>query len=409
MSVEVKTKNGYVKIANNLFENIFIRDFTKRELEVVLLIVRLSYGFNKKYAIIDPKTYLCLVGIPRQNINRTLDSLIDKKVILSKGNNIYLINKYYDEWEVKINKYFDQDKINCLKALQFKNDVITTITEIDKNCNQDDYIEVITPITENDTEKLQDVIPTITQCNQNKKNDVITTITEIDKNCNQDDYIEVITPITENDTEKLQDVIPTITQCNQNKKNDVITTITDFQKSNHRDYTTVITPITKNENVSSPRLHSCPENIDSESDIATPKDIIKDNIKTCIKDIYIEGEEKKVTKNFDPYFNNPIVEKFKKEYEKIFDKKRCYLDNFQINKLIEISADNPDFIEKIPEILEKYRKIEFSNGISKFGLKGLINEGKWAGILNGEYDNYIKNKDSQNSSFDLGIPVWSDD
>lgn len=360
MSVEVKTKNGYVKIANNLFENIFIRDFTKRELEVILLIVRLSYGFNKKYAIIDPKTYLCLVGIPRQNINRTLDSLIDKKVILSKGNNIYLINKYYDEWEVKINKYFDQDKINCLKALQFKNDVITTITEIDKNCNQDDYIEVITPITENDTEKLQDVIPTITQCNQNKKNDVITTIT-------------------------------------------------DFQKSNHRDYTTVITPITKNENVSSPRLHPCPENIDSESDITTPKDIIKDNIKTCIKDIYIEGEEKKVTKNLDPYFNNPIVEKFKKEYEKIFDKKRCYLDNFQINKLIEISADNPDFIEKIPEILEKYRKIEFSNGISKFGLKGLINEGKWAGILNGEYDNYIKNKDSQNSSFDLGIPVWSDD
>ena len=60
-------------------------------------------------------------------------------------------------------------------------------------------------------------------------------------------------------------------------------------------------------------------------------------------------------------------------------------------------------------VRQKYRKIEFSNGISKFGLKGLINEGKWAGILNGEYDNYIKNKDSQNSSFDLGIPVWSED
>lgn len=358
MNIEVKTKNGYVKIANNLFENIFIRDFTKRELEVVLLIVRLSYGFNKKYAIIDPKTYLCLVGIPRQNINRTLDSLIDKKVVLSKGNNIYLLNKYYDEWEVKVNKYFDQDKINCLKALQFKNDVITTITEIDKNCNQDDYIEVITPITENDTEKLQDVIPTITPCNQNKKNDVITMIT-------------------------------------------------DFKKSNHSDYNSVITPITKNENVSSPRLHPCPENTDSESDITAPKDIIKDNIKTCIKDIYIEGEEKKVTKNFDPYFNNPIVEKFKKEYEKNFDKKRCYLDNFKINKLIEISVDNPDFVEKLPEIIKKFSKLKFTNAPAT--LKWLINEGGWAGILNGEYDSFIKNEDSQNSSFDLGIPVWSDD
>ena len=359
MSVEVKTKNGYVKIANNLFENIFIRDFTKRELEVILLIVRLSYGFNKKYAIIDPKTYLCLVGIPRQNINRTLDSLIDKKVILSKGNNIYLINKYYDEWEVKINKYFDQDKINCLKALQFKNDVITTITEIDKKCNQDDYIEVITPITENDTEKLQDVIPTITPCNQNKKGDVITTIT-------------------------------------------------DFQKSNHGDYSSVITPITKNKNVSSPRLHPQPENADSNGDTSTPKDIIKDNIKTCIKDISLIGEEKKEgTKNFDPYFNNPIVEKFKKEYEKNFDKKRCYLDNFKINKLIEISVDNPDFVEKLPEIIKKFSKLKFTNAPAT--LKWLINEGGWAGILNGEYDSFVKNEDSQNDGFDLGIPVWSED
>lgn len=359
MSVEVKTKNGYVKIANNLFENIFIRDFTKRELEVILLIVRLSYGFNKKYAIIDPKTYLCLVGIPRQNINRTLDSLIDKKVILSKGNNIYLINKYYDEWEVKINKYFDQDKINCLKALQFKNDVITTITEIDKKCNQDDYIEVITPITENDTEKLQDVIPTITPCNQNKKGDVITTIT-------------------------------------------------DFQKSNHGDYSSVITPITKNKNVSSPRLHPQPENADSNGDTGTPKDIIKDNIKTCIKDISLIGEEKKEgTKNFDPYFNNPIVEKFKKEYEKNFDKKRCYLDNFKINKLIEISVDNPDFVEKLPEIIKKFSKLKFTNAPAT--LKWLINEGGWAGILNGEYDSFVKNEDSQNDGFDLGIPVWSED
>lgn len=118
MTVEVNTKNGYVKIANNLFDNIFIRDFTKRELEVILLIIRLSYGFNRKYAIIEPKTYLCLVGIPRQNINRTLDSLIEKNVIINDSSNIYRLNKHYDQWETKVNRYFDQDKINCLKALQ---------------------------------------------------------------------------------------------------------------------------------------------------------------------------------------------------------------------------------------------------------------------------------------------------
>ena len=110
---------------------------------------------------------------------------------------------------------------------------------------------------------------------------------------------------------------------------------------------------------------------------------------------------------FDPYFNNPIVEKFKKEYEKNFDKKRCYLDNFKINKLIEISVDNPDFVEKLPEIIKKFSKLKFTNAPAT--LKWLINEGGWAGILNGEYDSFVKNEDSQNDGFDLGIPVWSDD
>lgn len=345
MNIEVKTKNGYVKIANNLFDNIIFRDFNNRERAVIFLVIRLSYGFNHKAAIIKPKARFGLIGMHRQHIDRALDSLIAKNVIIDRGNDEFMLNKHFDTWKVKLNKHFNEDNFNELKGLQFRGNVTATVT----NCNQ------------------------------------------------------------EYDINNFENVTPVVTNCNQNENSQVTTTVTNFENCNHHGYNEVTTTVTKNETLSPSRLHEQAENIDSESDITTPKDIIKDNIKTCIKDIYIEGEEKKVTKNFDPYFNNPIVEKFKKEYEKIFDKKRCYLDNFQINKLIEISADNPDFIEKIPEILEKYRKIEFSNGISKFGLKGLINEGKWAGILNGEYDNYIKNKDSQNSSFDLGIPVWSED
>ena len=109
-------------------------------------------------------------------------------------------------------------------------------------------------------------------------------------------------------------------------------------------------------------------------------------------------------KHFDPYFNNPVVDKFKKEYERIFNTTRCYLDAIQINKLTEISVDNPDFINKIPEILNKYSRIEFSNGINKFNLRGLINDGKWAAILNGEYDAYIRPEEN-NGEFDLGIPT----
>ena len=368
MGVEVKTKNGYVKIANNLFDNIIFRDFNNRERAVIFLVIRLSYGFNHKAAIIKPKARFGLIGMHRQHIDRALDSLVAKNVIIDRGNDEFMLNKHFDTWKVKLNKHFNEDNFNELKGLQFRGNVTATVTNSNQEC---------------DINNFEDVTPVVTNCNQ-----------ECNTDCNNDGY-------------KMQTT--TVTNSNQTENSEVTATVTNFENCNHHCYNEVTTTVTKNKILSPPRLQGQPENTDSNSDTNTPKDIIKDNIKTCIKDIYIEGEEKKVTKNFDPYFNNPIVEKFKKEYEKIFDKKRCYLDNFQINKLIEISADNPDFIEKIPEILEKYRKIEFSNGISKFGLKGLINEGKWAGILNGEYDNYIKNKDSQNSSFDLGIPVWSDD
>lgn len=348
MSVEVKTKNGYVKIANNLFDNIIFRDFNNRERAVIFLVIRLSYGFNHKAAIIKPKARFGLIGMHRQHIDRALDSLVAKNVIIDRGNDEFMLNKHFDTWKVKLNKHFNEDNFNELKGLQFRGNVTATVTNSNQECNTD---------------------------------------------CNNDGY-------------KMQTTM--VTNSNQAENKEVTTTVTNFENCNTHGYKEVTTTVTKNEILSPPRLQGQPENADSDSDTSTPKDIIKDNIKTCIKDIsLIEEEKKEGTKNFDPYFNNPIVEKFKKEYEKNFDKKRCYLDNFKINKLIEISADNSDFLEKLPEIIKKFSKLKFTNAPAT--LKWLINEGGWAGILNGEYDSFVKNEDSQNDGFDLGIPVWSED
>lgn len=367
MSVEVKTKNGYVKIANNLFDNIIFRDFNNRERAVIFLVIRLSYGFNHKAAIIKPKARFGLIGMHRQHIDRALDSLIAKNVIIDRGNDEFMLNKHFDTWKVKLNKQFNEDNFNELKGLQFRGNVTATVTNSNQEC---------------DINNFEDVTPVVTNCNQ-----------ECNTDCNNDGY-------------KMQTT--TVTNSNQTENSEVTTTVTNFENCNHHGYNEVTTTVTKNEILSPPRLQGQPENANSDSDTSTPKDIIKDNIKTCIKDISLIGEEKKEgTKKFDPYFNNPIVEKFKKEYEKNFDKKRCYLDNFKINKLIEISVDNPDFVEKLPEIIKKFSKLKFTNAPAT--LKWLINEGGWAGILNGEYDSFVKNEDSQNDGFDLGIPVWSED
>lgn len=346
MQEVVDIKKGYVKIANNLFENIFIRDFTKRELELILLIIRLSYGFNRKRAIIEPKARICLIGIQAPNIDRTLDRLLEKKVILSHGNNIYSLNKHYDQWQIRINKYFSDEKFTNLKALQFKKDVITEITKNDDNYYQADN---------------GNIIPPITSSNQEDNNNVINTIT------------------------------PALSPRYQNNDN-------YYQGDN----TDIITPIIKNEKTLSPREYQEGVNAETTDNTDPYKDIFKDMLNTSLNTCIKGNDDTNSNKKFDPYFNNPVVEKFKSLYEKNLKVARCYLDNFQIHKLIEISAENPDFLEKLPLIIEKYARIEFSNGINKFGIRGLINEGKWAALLNGEYDKYIK---PENENFDLGIPI----
>lgn len=279
---EVKLKNGYLRISVSLFENLYFRNFSKRELQIISLILRLSYGYHKKTAYIKPKTWFSVCGLYKQDINKILSDLKAKNVIRDLGNNTYSLNKNYDEWLVSYPKNFDMQKINILKMLQ-------------QNSKQNTYEEVSETLTKEGVKNLP-------------------------------------------------------------------------------------------ENA---------ENEDGAIDLIGSKDN-KDN-KDNTNNIYNN-------KHFDPYFNNPVVDKFKKEYERIFNTTRCYLDAIQINKLTEISVDNPDFINKIPEILSKYKRIEFSNGINKFNLHGLINDGKWAAILNGEYDAYIRPEEN-NGEFDLGIPT----
>ena len=97
-------------------------------------------------------------------------------------------------------------------------------------------------------------------------------------------------------------------------------------------------------------------------------------------------EESKKTK-LDPSIN-PIIQKFSEEYQKQFNS-RLYLNYEQKMKLIEISSDITDFNEKIPELLEKFKNIEFTfqNGETKRpGLTWLIDKGNWTGVLNGDFD-----------------------
>lgn len=102
------------------------------------------------------------------------------------------------------------------------------------------------------------------------------------------------------------------------------------------------------------------------------------------KEIFINNE--KQTKISDPIVN-PIVEKFTEEYKKNFNSKP-FLNYEQKMKLIEIASDNPEFIDNIPPLMEKFKSIEFEfkDGKKKPGLTWLIDKGNWADVLNGKFD-----------------------
>ena len=326
---EVKLKNGYLRISVSLFENLYFRNFSKRELQIISLILRLSYGYQKKTAYIKPKNWFSVCGIPRPDIFSTLRGLIAKNVIRDLGNNTYSLNKNYDEWAVTYPKSYDEDKLNILKMIQ-KSGSKTLPKEVVKRDQKE---------KQNPTESGSEILPSSE------------TLPKTVVNYDQENNIG-----SRNTTESGSETLPK--------------EVVKYDRKNA-------------------------ENEDGAIDLIGSKDN-KDN-KDNTNNIYNN-------KHFDPYFNNPVVDKFKKEYERIFNTTRCYLDAIQINKLTEISVDNPDFINKIPEILSKYKRIEFSNGINKFNLRGLINDGKWAAILNGEYDAYIRPEEN-NGEFDLGIPT----
>lgn len=314
---DVKLKNGYIKIANNLYDQLFLREFTLKEIRVILLILRLSYGFNHKTAVIKPKSRFNFANLHRQDINRELSRLIECKVIIKHSKDTYSINKNFDEWSIKYHKFYNEEIFKGLLNLQFVSETLTN--------------NVSETLTGGEVKHLQ----------------------------NSED-------------------------CKRNT------------------YSGVSETLTKNDNLSVKHLQEQAGDADTETDTDGRKDIIKDNIKTCIKDIHI-GEDKKNTPKFDPYFNNHITDNFKAQYKKILKKDDCWLDNFKINKLLEIKAACPDFEKFLPEILTKFSKITFSKG-NKPTLKWLIQEGGWAGILNGEYDQYIPDENNENNTNDNKFP-----
>ena len=295
----VQLKNGYTKIVNNLLEQFFIRDFSPIQLRILLMLIRFSYGCNKKTAKIKPQNLFNTAYVYEGDIKRELKHLERNKVITCNfENKTFALNKNFDEWKISFHKLFDEEKF-------------AKLLHINLSCGLSENLV--------DNEETEGV-----------ENETLLT-SKKNLSCG----------LSEN--------------------------------------------LVDNEEMKA-------GNIDTESNSGVPKESINKEKENNNKYIYNPDDSFNKEKIFkiDPYIN-PYKKIFTEEYEKIF-KRDCFLNNAQHLKLVEIAAEIPNFKELIPTLVLKFSKITFDfDGVKKQpGLRWLLEDGNWAGVLSGEFDSNIE-------------------
>ncbi|UKS27181.1 replication protein [Paenibacillus sp. HWE-109] len=114
-------ENGFVKLANEIWNEIIRRDFSKRQKDIILFIWRLSYGCQKKFAVIPKLKDFELCGIGAQNITNELKYLASTKVIFwEKSESVFIVNKDYEQWQISPVRGWDEEKFKELIHLNLE-------------------------------------------------------------------------------------------------------------------------------------------------------------------------------------------------------------------------------------------------------------------------------------------------
>ena len=98
-----QVENGYTKIANEILDALIAYRLPGEQMQVLLCIIRASYGWNEKEAPITHQQISEQTGINRPNVARAIKGLLSKKIAGciksdSKGCKVLIFNKDHDEW-----------------------------------------------------------------------------------------------------------------------------------------------------------------------------------------------------------------------------------------------------------------------------------------------------------------------
>jgi hypothetical protein len=111
--------DAHLRIAHSILEQIMVSDFSKRQLSILLFILRLSWGCGKKEAVIPRQNDFSLVGVSSGHIKAELDWLEESKVIYRNGN-FYGFNKNYDDWRISRAKEYREGDFTKMVSLNLR-------------------------------------------------------------------------------------------------------------------------------------------------------------------------------------------------------------------------------------------------------------------------------------------------
>lgn len=97
------TDDGFMRVANELTDNLLEADLTVRQLKVILAVMRKTYGFNKSLDRITNTQIASMTGIHHTHVCSAKRQLIERRFIIEEGTKIG-VNKVITEWVSQVSE-----------------------------------------------------------------------------------------------------------------------------------------------------------------------------------------------------------------------------------------------------------------------------------------------------------------
>ncbi|SES16755.1 phage replication protein O [Gracilibacillus ureilyticus] len=114
-------KKGYIRIANDLWNELLRRNFSKRQLNIISFIWRLSYGTGQSDCVIPTLKMFELAGLHKQDVRKELKFLTECAVLnWDEEMMVFAINKDYHKWQITPQTKWDGDQFDQLIHINIK-------------------------------------------------------------------------------------------------------------------------------------------------------------------------------------------------------------------------------------------------------------------------------------------------